>query len=166
MEKVLSAILLINNKFQDKRVEIGSDQKLLLRTEYLGVFYKWQLAHKVISFFFILGKYKIPSKIFNSQKKILKKLILFGETSPFDAQQFSLDPGCSGGFSGKQRDVKNQCLMAKLRDSSMVWVTPATPSDTFPPPPNRSFAGITLLQKVLTFQLSFLVPNSDISLRG
>lgn len=166
MEKVLSAILLINNKFQDKRVEIGSDQKLLLRTEYLGVFYKWQLAHKVIYFFFILGKYKIPSKIFNSQKKILKKLILFGETSPFDAQQFSLDPGCSGGFSGKQRDVKNQCLMAKLRDISMVWVTPATPSDTFTPPPNRSFAGITLLQKVLTFQLSFLVPNSDISLRG
>lgn len=52
MEKVLSAILLINNKFQDKRVVIGSDQKLLLRTEHLGAFYKWQLAHDAISFLF------------------------------------------------------------------------------------------------------------------
>lgn len=52
MENVLSAILLINNKFQDKRVVIGSDQKLLLRTEDLGAFYKWQLAHNVIYFFF------------------------------------------------------------------------------------------------------------------
>lgn len=33
MEEVLSAILSIKNNFQDKRVVIGSDQKLLLRTE-------------------------------------------------------------------------------------------------------------------------------------
>lgn len=55
MEKVLSAILLINNKFQDKRVVIGSDQKLLLRTECLGPLYKWQLADNVI-FFLCSGK--------------------------------------------------------------------------------------------------------------
>lgn len=56
MEKVLSAILLINNKFQDKRVVIGSDQKLLLRTECLGPFYKWQLAHNVNFFFYAVWK--------------------------------------------------------------------------------------------------------------
>lgn len=37
MEKVLSAILTIKNNFQDKRVVIGSDQTLLLRTE--GLFF-------------------------------------------------------------------------------------------------------------------------------
>lgn len=59
------------------------------------------------------------------------------EASPFDAQQLSFDYGCSGGLSGKERDVKKSVLMAKLRDSSMVWVIPAAPNDTFPPPPNR-----------------------------
>lgn len=61
MEKVLSAIPLINNKFQDKRVVIGSDQKLLLRTERLGAFYKWQLAHDAICFSFRGKKNTIKS---------------------------------------------------------------------------------------------------------
>lgn len=66
MEKVLSAILLINNKLQDKRVVIGSDQKLLLRTEYLGAFYKWQLAHDANLFIIII--------IIQGEKNTIKNL--------------------------------------------------------------------------------------------